>query len=60
MGRCPPQPCPEDSFTPMRLTVDYSLNSTDPTDRTDPTDGPIRVLSPTETPVWIEVGGEGI
>ena len=42
----------------MRLAVDYSLNSTDPTDPTDPTDGPIPVLSPTETPVWIEVGGE--
>ena len=52
-----PQPCPDDSLTPLRLAVNFSL---DPT--SDPTNGPTDpkpVLDPTATSTWIEVGKGG-
>ncbi|XP_072216990.1 integrin alpha-L-like, partial [Excalfactoria chinensis] len=46
------QPCPEDSLTPLRLAVNYSL---DPEYPTDPTGDPIAVIHPTSNSAWIEV-----
>lgn len=44
------QPCPEDTITPLRVAINFSLDSTHPTGI------PVPILNPTVTSAWSEVG----